>query len=133
MKSPGSWTKGKSGNPKGRTPGALSKHRTQLLAGLPEVLAAIYRLGLDGDISALTWWAGRIIGAARPTSDPVSLRLEGTLAERGEIILRAVASGTITPESGADLQAMLAMQSRLIETDDLSARVAALEANSGHP
>jgi DNA-binding response OmpR family regulator len=66
-------------------------------------------------------------GKAR-TDQPVTLdAMDGTLADRGHAVLSAMASGRLTPSEAATLMQALAAQGRIVETEDLAQRVAALE------
>ena len=63
---------------------------------------------------------GRVVLAAPRTA--------ADLAEAGAVVVREMARGTLTPEEGASVTAVLEAQRRIIETTELERRLAALEA-----
>lgn len=72
----------------------------------------------------------RAIPALRPVEEPVVVDLPGTsLADQGRAVLAAVGAGELAPAQAATLLAGLSTMAKLIETDELAARVAALEAS----
>lgn len=59
---------------------------------------------------------------------PVKLQgLTGTLSDKGEAIVTAMASGEISPGQAAEFLGALASQARLIEATELEQRITALE------
>lgn len=64
--------------------------------------------------------------AAKDT--PVKLKgLTGTLSEKGEAVLSAMARGEISPGQAGEFLSALASQGRIIETTELERRVSELE------
>ena len=55
-------------------------------------------------------------------------RLDGRLVDQCKVVLEALSEGRATPDAAATLMQIISVQARIIETDDLAARVAALEA-----
>lgn len=119
----------------GRTPG--SRNRTTLavealLEGEHEALtrAAIDK-ALQGDTTALRLCLDRI---APPRKDaPISFELPPIATAQDAVtasssLLAAVASGEVTPEEAGRVMALLTAHKALVETGDLEARIAALEA-----
>lgn len=129
----GRFVKGQSGNPAGRTKGSKDK-RTELRALLnpraPELVDKAVELALAGDNQALKLCLDRLIAPLRSTTPDVSLSLEGTLPERGEKVLEAMANGELDPVTGSALIGALADQAKLKEQTELEERLRALEGKS---
>ncbi|MDJ0862044.1 MAG: hypothetical protein QNJ82_07385 [Gammaproteobacteria bacterium] len=54
--------------------------------------------------------------------------MRGTLSERGNTVLGAMARGRLSPDEAATVLQALAAQARIREFDDLASRIAELEA-----
>ena len=126
-----SWRPGVSGNPKGRTPGTgkVATLREQINEALPGIVKAMVNRALDGDPGAARLLVERVIPALRPEERPVTVHLPGdaSLSDQGRALLTAVATGELAPSQASTLLAGLSTMAKLIETDELAARVAALE------
>lgn len=130
----GKWTKGKSGNPAGRKPGTgvAGKLRAAIAADVPDILKGLTAAAKGGDVGAARLLLERVLPALKPVEEPTAVDLTGeTLTEQGRAALGAVAAGHLAPGQGATLLAALAALAKLVETDELAARVAALEARHG--
>lgn len=123
----------KAGNP-GRTKG--SRHKVTraveaLLEGQHEALTqkAIEK-ALDGDIVALRLCLDRIAPPRRDSPIAFNLPPVGTaseIVEASTTLLGAVTDGTVTPDEGGRVMALLTAHRAIVETCDLEARIAALE------
>lgn len=126
-----SWRPGVSGNPKGRTPGTgkVATLREQINEAVPGIVKAMVDRALDGDPGAARLLVERVIPALRPEERPVAVHLPGeaSLSDQGRALLAAVATGELAPSQASTLLAGLSTMAKLIETDELAARVAALE------
>lgn len=125
--------KGKSGNPAGKPKGAKDK-RTELRSLFEqhreELIQAVIDNAKDGDTAALRICIDRLVAPVR--SNPVRIEnFAGTLTERGEAVMAAIAAGGITAEEGSALMSMLQAQARLVEATTLDERIAALEKQLG--
>ncbi len=122
--------KGRSGNPKGRPKGiqTQAKLRKAIEAHVPAIIDAMVEKARAGDVGAAKLLVDRVIPALRPTDQPapVPLPREG-LAQSGQAILVALGAGELTPQQGAALLGALGTLARVVETDELVQRVAALE------
>lgn len=120
-----------------------SRHRTtraveELLEGEHEKLTRkAIELGLQGDTVALRLCLERL---APPRKDsPVRIDLPAVRSatdavEASAAVLSAVAEGEITPDEAGRVMTLLTAHKALIETCDLEARLAALEAKAeGRP
>lgn len=132
-KHPTRWRPGQSGNPRGRRPGTgeVAKLRAGIAARVPELLASLLDKALAGDTSAARLLLERVVAPlkAEEVPAPVDLPEDGTLAAKGHAVLAAAAGGQLAPMQAAALLSSLGTLARLIETDELAARVAALEAH----
>jgi hypothetical protein len=129
------YNKGQSGNPKGR-PKGISDKRTALRALLaPHAQALIDKtveLAKSGDTTALRLCLERILAPIRAKDEPVCIDPPGsTLTERAQAIVSASLTGRISPSEAATLLQALATQAHVLEAEELSSRIEALEAKLG--
>jgi len=100
------------------------------------VLRATVEAAKSGDIRAAELVLSRIWPVRK--GRPVNLRLPvidtaGDVSAALGALVEAVAAGEVTPEEAGSIGALLEGKRRAIETADLEARIAALEANhEGH-
>lgn len=102
------WRKGVSGNPRGRERG--SKNRKTLVMEELErdgsaLAAAIKAKALEGDASCMSLWLSRLEPAARTRGETVefNFRPDATPAQNIEEVMKAVAAGDMSVETGAQL------------------------------
>ncbi|MEZ5582642.1 MAG: DUF5681 domain-containing protein [Candidatus Competibacteraceae bacterium] len=122
---------GQFGNPSGR-PRGVGKHarfRELLYGRANALLEKLVALALEGDSTALKLCIERLLQPTR--EDPVKLKLTGSLSEQGAAVLRSLGKGELIPSQASQILQGLANQARLIEIDELEARVRALEAKNG--
>ncbi|HEY9146832.1 MAG TPA: DUF5681 domain-containing protein [Thiobacillus sp.] len=126
----GRFLAGTSGNPRGRPPTSerirqmLQPHETEL------VEAAVF-FGVNGDTTALRLCLERLAPPPRPQSDPVvipGLAEAATLTDKAKAVVDAVGNGLVSPDVAERLLGALAHYAKAIEVDELTRRVAALEA-----
>jgi hypothetical protein len=127
------WRKGQSGNPKGRPPGVgeVARLRAAISAHVPTIIARLVeRATMEGDVQAARLLLERVLPPVKPVAlpEPLPLPATGSLAERGEAALRALAKGEASPDAAEAALAGLAALARLRLVDELEARVRALEA-----
>ena len=127
----GRFAKGASGNPRGRHPkgfASIEKLRIALADELPAILRSVVRRALDGDIGAAKLILERVLPALKPIEAPVAIQaINGTLTEQGEAVLRAMASGVLSPGQAAQILGAIGTQAKLIEIDELEKRLVKLE------
>jgi len=132
----GSWKPGQSGNPAGRPPGVgeVSKLRAGIAAHVPELLAAMMRKALEGDVGAARLLLERAIAPLKGVEQAVALQLPnaGTLTAKATAVLNAAAAGDLAPGQAAQLIAALGTLAKISEVDELAARITALEAQHGN-
>ena len=128
------WAPGQSGNPKGRPKGAgqIGKLREGIAEHVPEIIEQLVEQAKGGDVGAARLLLERAIPAIKPVEAvaPVDVPADGSLTDKGAAVLSAVAAGSLAPGQGAALLAALGTLAKLIETDDLAKRIAALEGNA---
>jgi hypothetical protein len=132
---------GHSGNPQGRTPGSgwVGEARRQLQVawdgkkedGSDGIREKLLTLAREGDMAAIRIVAERIAPPIKACEPPVEIELAGeTLTDKATAILNAMASGKIAPTQAAQLLQALGAVAKIIETDELEERIAALEAKT---
>jgi len=124
--------KGKSGNPAGRPAGTSKPDtlRQSLGTHVPAVIDAVVQKAKKGDMAAAKIILDRTVPTLKPREMRIAIELPeaGSLVERGDAVINAIASGTLLPGQGKDLLAALTAQARLIESTELLDRIAAIEA-----
>lgn len=121
--------KGKSGNPAGKPRGAKDK-RTELRSLFDQHREELIQVVIDkakaGDATALRICLDRLIAPMR--SNPIRIgKLSGTLSERGDQVMEAIAQGSIGVDEAASLMSVIQSQARIIEAVELDKRISALE------
>ncbi len=122
---------GQSGNPKGKPRGARDKRTAlrELLKPHAEALVAkAVELALSGDTTALKLCVDRLMPAYRPTDMAVEVTATGSLSQRGEALIEAMSRGELSPDNTREMLQALAAQAKVIEFDELEARIQQLEA-----
>ena len=126
--------KGRSGNPKGKSPGTRHKATQAALELLGGDLAAItqecIRQAKEGNLMAVKLVLDKLIPSAKELPLSLSLpKVEGavTLPAAMSAVMVAVAQGDITPGEGQAVCSMLENYRRGLELTELEARLTALE------
>jgi hypothetical protein len=129
MKESTKFKPGVSGNPAGRkkdtTPATLL--RKSIVGDMPEIITKLVELAKGGDVAAAKVLLDRCCPALKPQAMPISLPVNGTLAEQGGEIIKATMAGQIPPDIGSQLITALANQSKIIEIEELTKRIEVLE------
>lgn len=124
--------KGIAANPKGRPrgiPDRRTKYRELIESRMPELIDKCVTLALRGDMQALRLCIERVLPLPKAGEDSIDLGtpLTGSPAEQGRLVLAAVSEGRIPPATAATLMNAIAAQARVVEIDELSKRIEALE------
>lgn len=139
-KAPQTWKPGQSGNPKGKLAGTRNKATAMVLklmeSGAKEITEAVVKAAKDGDMTAARFVLDRLAPPAKER--PISLTLPNTsdaagVAEAQAAILEAVAVGDLMPGEATALAGIVEARRKAIETAELEARIAALEATHAKP
>lgn len=125
---------GRSGNPAGRPRGSRNRSTLvleQIFEGEAEALSRrAIAMALDGDGPAMKLCLDRLLSPRRDRSitfDLPAINSAADLPKATEAMLRAVASGEITPSEAADIGKAVSAHIEAITAADLSARLARLE------
>lgn len=128
------FTEGQSGNPAGRPKGSRNRSTLALEAIFEGEAEALSRraiaMALDGDGPAMKLCLDRLLSPRRDRSitfDLPAINSAADLPKATEAMLRAVASGEITPSEAADIGKAVSAHIEAITAADLSARLARLE------
>lgn len=130
------WKPGQSGNPKGRPRGetTVAHLRAGIAKDVPAIVAKLKEQAKAGDTTAARLLLERVLPPLKALEQPVPLALpDGSLSDQGRAVLVAAGAGQLAPMQAAQLLAGLGALAKLIETDELAARVAALEERYGKP
>ena len=130
----GRWKPGQSGNPAGRKSG--QRHRSTVMLeklmadDAKAIVQAVILAASSGDMTAARMVLDRVVPPAKDR--PLSIDLPDTTTAEGveraqSAIVAAVAGGHLLPSEGAALSGLVEARRRSIETNDLAARIAALE------
>lgn len=129
---------GQSGNPAGRPKGALNATTRAVQALLDgdaeEIARKAIELAKAGDGPVLRAVLDRIAPARKDNAISLDLPPVETAADAkaaSSAVLAAVAAGDITPGEGQSVMALLTAHRAIVETQELEARIAALEAKGG--
>jgi hypothetical protein len=135
---PKPWKPGQSGNPKGRPKGTgfAGQAREALAGRLPEILEAVVNAALNGDMQAARIILERTVPSIKPTELPIEgmalPAADATLTQQATDILAAATRGEVAPAQAAQLIASIGQVGKLMETDELRARIERLEAAHGN-
>jgi hypothetical protein len=128
------WKPGESGNPKGRPKGTspVAALRAQIGEAVPGILEAMVAKAQDGDAAAARLLLERVLPPVKADELPTPIDLNGgTLTDKAEAVVQALAGGDISPSQAATLLSAIGSLAKAREVDELEQRVAALEAAKG--
>ncbi len=124
--------KGKSGNPGGKPKGQTPKglFREQVNAALPSIVQGLIEAAQGGDVQAANIILSKVVPNLKPTSDPVRIQAsqDASLADRGMAVLAAATTGKLSADDAAAVMALLTAQAKLIEQNEVIARLEIIEA-----
>ena len=124
------WQPGRSGNPRGRPQGVgeIARLRASIGKHVPAIVEKLVEQAKAGDAGAARLLLERVLPPMKATEQPAPIDLPaGTLTEQGHAVLAAAAAGDLAPGQAAQLIASFGALAKLVETDELAARIAALE------
>jgi hypothetical protein len=119
----------------GRRPGRgpAAELRAALAEDLHPILQALRAKALEGDTAAIGLILSRLVAPLKPEEPATEIELpaSGTLSDIARATIAAVAQGQVAPSQAASLIGALAAAARVVEVDELQARVQALEDATG--
>jgi ribosomal protein L17 len=128
---------GRSGNPNGRPKGSgeiatlragLGGVRATIAKSLPSVVEKLIESAKKGDVQAARLLLERTLPALKPEGRPVHIALPDVPpAAQADAVVRAVCAGTIAPDVGQAVVAMIRAQLDVLEISELADRLAAIE------
>lgn len=119
---------GQSGNPGGRPQGSGNVIRAQLTEAWDEIKPVLLQKALDGDIGAIRIIAERVCAPVRATEATAPFDLDGTtLTDRARSVVTALGAGELAPSQAAQLLQAIGSLAKVVEVDELTRRIQALE------
>ena len=82
---------------------------------MPAIINTLVDLAKGGDVQAAKVLLDRVCPTLKPQAMPISLPVNGSLAEQGGEIIKATMSGQIPPDIGSQLITALANQAKIVE------------------
>lgn len=130
----GKFRPGTSGNPSGRPPGKgeVAKLRDSIAKQVPSIVRALVKQAKAGDAAAARLLLERVIAPLKAAEQGAPITLpDGSLSEQARAVLAAAAAGELAPAQAAQMMAALSALAAIVSTDELAARIAALEQRHG--
>ena len=129
---PGRWKRGESGNPTGRPVGIVDRRhklRVMIENHAEELITIAMNSARAGDTSALVALLSRAVPPHKPASPPIRFDMpaDDDIASCARAVAQAMARGEIDPTAAREVLAALADVGRIVEVEELAARVARLE------
>jgi hypothetical protein len=127
------WRKGQSGNPAGRPRGIVDRRSAlkEAIAGeLPSIVRKLVVKAKDGDVQAAGLILSRCLPPLRPSRELIQLDAlpdGATAVEIASALVRASVQGRIPCDAASEVVTAMAAAARVLETEELAARVATLE------
>ena len=128
----GKFTKGQSGNPRGRPKGSVAHKRIReaIMKNAPEIIETMIDKAKSGDTSAARILLDRVLAPMKAGDSLVNISFSGAMVEDARRVIKGVGAAELTVGQGQSLLTGLASLSRIIEIDELLERLEALEAKS---
>jgi dihydrodipicolinate synthase/N-acetylneuraminate lyase len=104
-----------------------SNLRYGLLKEVPAILKTLAAAAKGGDIQAARLILERTLPALKSAAETLTLPGADTPASQGRTVLGACAQGDISPDEAATLMQAISAQARVVEVEELTQRVQALE------
>jgi hypothetical protein len=105
----------------------VAKLRKSIAEHLPDIITKMVEQAKAGDAVAARLLFERVIPPIKAGEQPVALDLPDTnLVDQGRAIIAAAGAGQLSPSQASQLLTGLAALARLVESEELAARVAAL-------
>jgi hypothetical protein len=127
------FTPGKSGNPKGRPSGKSPAIllRQAITGAMPSIIKMLVDAAKEGDIQAAKVLIDRGCPPLRPQAMSIDLPATGSLADKGNRIIKAMMSGQLAPDVGSQLLSALHTHAGTIDLTNIAERLDAIEKQLG--
>lgn len=124
------FTKGRSGNPKGRPKGVKDRrtiYRDLIEPVSDQLIGKAIDMAMDGNEPMLRLILERVL-PAKPRDEPIDININsGTQVAKAKQILKLLSNGGIAPTVAKCLMDTLATEVRIIEFENLEKRVKEIE------
>lgn len=132
---PGQWKRGESGNPSGRPVGRPDKRllaTQQMLDEMRNIVAVLVGKALEGDTNAASIVLAKILPSVKAQAEKVNFAFDASasISEQVAQVLDAIAAGAVAPDVGRLIIDSIKSLSDVRATEELSARIEALEVAS---
>jgi len=98
-----------------------------LLKEVPAILKTLAKAAKGGDIQSAKLILERTLPPLKSAAETLTLPGADTPASQGRTVLGACAQGDISPDEAATLMQAISAQARVLEVEELTQRVQALE------
>jgi len=121
--------KGVSGNSKGRprSDSMAAQIRATIQAALPSIIEKLIVLAEEGDTSAMKLLVDKGLPTPKPQVMSIYLPATGSLASKGDRIIKAMMAGDLAPDVGSQLLSALHVQAGTIDMTDVAQRLERIE------
>ena len=114
----------KKGRPSGKSPAMLI--RNHIAGEMPNIMKVLVTAAEDGDIQACKILVDRVCPVLRPQAASIDLPTTGTLAQKGDRIVKAMMSGALAPDVGSQLLSALHTQAATVDFTETAVELAKL-------
>ncbi len=123
---------GQSGNPRGRPPGRPDRRllaTEEMLQEMRGIVAVLVGKALEGDTNAASIVLAKILPSVKAQAEKVEFDFDSTapISEQVAQVLDAIAAGAVAPDVGRLIIDSIKSLSDIRATEELSARIEALE------
>ncbi len=114
----------KKGRPAGKSPAILI--RNHIAGKMPSIMKVLVDAAEQGDIQACKILVDRVCPVLRPQAASIDLPTSGTLAQKGDRIIKAMMSGQLAPDVGSQLLSALRTQAATVDFTETAVELAKL-------
>ncbi len=115
----------KKGRPAGKSPAILL--RQAITGAMPSIIKMLVDAAKEGDIQAAKVLIDRVCPVLRPQAMSVDLPAGGSLADKGNRIIKSMMAGELAPDVGSQLLSALHVQAGTIDMTDVAQRLERIE------
>ncbi len=110
--------------------GQASTYRAMLEPHAKRLIQKVVDMADEGDMTALKHCLDRLCAPLRATDRLITIDgfiTAKELSDKGELVLRHVVQGIITPAEGSSIMNAITSQARILEIDEIERRITELE------